>query len=128
MTEKAKEVEKMIAKVEKKKDLTRAQAIDYMLGVATGRLAALWRYDDSLAEGKTTKGILTTVGKKKRAEKTARISILPESHTAAKREKPTKKPAKRSAASEKPAKNKPAKKRKAKPVKEAEQLEISATA
>lgn len=78
--EKAKEVEKMIAKVEKKKDLTRNQAIDYMLGVATGRLAALWRYDESVPEGKTSKGILSTVGKKKRAEKTARISILPESH------------------------------------------------
>ncbi len=38
------EVEKMIAKVEKKKELSRPKAIEYMLEVATGRLAALWKY------------------------------------------------------------------------------------
>lgn len=75
--EKPKEVEKIIAKVMKKKDLTREQALDYMLGVATGRLSALWRYDDTLPEGKATKGILQVAGRKKRAPKTARISVLP---------------------------------------------------
>lgn len=74
MSEKAKEVETMINKVMSKKDLTRAAAIDYMLVVATGRLAALWRYDKTLPEGKATKGILTVVGRKKRAEKTPSIA------------------------------------------------------
>ena len=117
-----KEVEKMIAKVQRKKDLTREQALDYMLGVATGRLAALWRYDESLPEGKTTKGILALQGRKKRAEKTAKISILPES--ADKVAKPAKKVSK-TAASE-PSKKKPAKKRKSKKIVEPDaQLEIS---
>ena len=89
--EKTKEVEKMISKVEKKKDLSRAQAIDYMLGVATGRLNALWRYDDSLPVGKQTKGILQISGKKKRAPKVARISVLPlQDDTETPRKKPKK--------------------------------------
>lgn len=75
--EKTKEVEKMIGKVMAKKDLTRDQAVDYMLGVATGRLAALWRYDDSVPEGKSNKGILVVGGRKKRAPKSPRISVLP---------------------------------------------------
>lgn len=78
MTEKQKEVEKMITKVMKKKDLPRNAAMDYMLVVATGRLAALWRYDESVPEGKTTKGILALAGpRKKRAPKTPKISLLP---------------------------------------------------
>jgi hypothetical protein len=75
--EKIKDVEKMIAKVMKKKELARNAAIDYMLVVAAGRLAALWRYDDSLPEGKTSKGVLTATGRKKRAPKTPRIVTEP---------------------------------------------------
>lgn len=75
-TEKSKDVEKMIARVMKKKDIARPAAIDYMLAVATGRLAALWRYDESLPEGKTTKGVLTSTGRKKRAPKTPKIAAL----------------------------------------------------
>lgn len=67
-------VEKMIAKVMKKKEFERSEAIDYMLVVATGRLAALWRYDDSLPEGKKTKGILALSGRKKRAPKSPKIA------------------------------------------------------
>src|SRR6266571_2800751 len=78
MSEKIKDVEKMIIKVMKKKDLGRNAAIDYMLIIATGRLAALWRYDESLPEGKLNKGVLTLVGRKKRAPKTARIAALSE--------------------------------------------------
>jgi|SRR5213083_816730 len=74
MSEKIKDVEKMIAKVMKRKDLARAEAIDYMLVVATGRLAALWRYDESVPEGKPNKGVLALVGRKKRAPKTPKIS------------------------------------------------------
>lgn len=92
MSEKMKEVEKMIGKVMKKKDLSRAAAMDYMLGVATGRLAALWRYDDSLPEGKSTKGILQLSGRKKRAPKSPKISTLA---PAAETEKSAKKPAKK---------------------------------
>jgi hypothetical protein len=73
--EKLKVVEKMIEKVVKKKDLpTRAAAIDYMLIVATGRLAALWRYDDSLPEGKASKGVFALNGRKKPAPKTPKIA------------------------------------------------------
>jgi hypothetical protein len=75
--EKIRDVEKMIAKVMRKKDLARNAAIDYMLVVATGRLAALWRYDESLPEGKLTKGILTLSGRKKRAPKTPKI-VMPD--------------------------------------------------
>lgn len=74
MSDKLPAVEKMIAKVMKKKDLPRNAAIDYMLVVATGRLAALWRYDDSLPEGKKTKGVLALAGRKKRAPKSPKIA------------------------------------------------------
>lgn len=117
MSEKSKEVEKMIAKVERKKDLTRNQAIDYMLGVATGRLLALWRYDESLPEGKTNKGILQTAGRKKRAPKSTKITVLPDS---VKSERAAEKPEK------KPAKRKSAKKRKPKKDATPEQVEIAA--
>ena len=60
-------IEKMIEKVSKKKELKRDDAIKYMMAVATGRLAALWRYDDTLPEGKTSKGIFELHGKKKPA-------------------------------------------------------------
>jgi hypothetical protein len=124
MSEKSKEVEKMISKVEKKKDLTRNQAIDYMLGVATGRLAALWRYDESVPEGKHTKGILQLAGKKKRAPKTTKISVLPDSHAPEERPAKVAKPAKVSKRAKKA--TKPAKKRRtAKSSEETEQLEIS---
>lgn len=107
MTEKHKEVEKMIAKVMKKKDLSRNAAIDYMLGVATGRLSALWRYDDSLPVGKQSKGILQSVGRKKRAPKSKRISILPGADAdkpakASKADKPAKANAKRKKRKPKP--------------------------
>lgn len=97
MSEKMKEVEKMIAKVMKKRDLSRNAAIDYMLGVATGRLSALYRYDESLPEGKTTKGILQLSGRKKRAPKSPKISTLVPASAAAETEKPAKKPAKKRA-------------------------------
>lgn len=119
--EKTKEVEKMIAKVEKKKGLTRAQAIDYMLGVATGRLLALWRYDESLPEGKHSKGILTEAGRKKRAPKSQRIVVLPDS---GEEEKPKAKKAK----AEKPkAERKPKPKKRAPKKTKAEQIEIVGT-
>lgn len=117
--ERNKEVEKMIARVEKKKDLTHALAIEYMLGVATGRLAALWRYENSLPEGKVTKGILQVAGRKKRAEKTRKISALPVKDA---EETPKKKRAPKAAKEPKAEKSKkPAKKRKAK---KPEQIEI----
>lgn len=72
--EKLKEVEKMIAKVMKHKDCARAAAIDYMLIVATGRLLALRRYEDTLPEGKATKGVLSLAGRKKRAPKSPKIA------------------------------------------------------
>jgi hypothetical protein len=91
MSEKLKEVEKMIAKVMKKKDLaSRTAAIDYMLIVATGRLAALWRYDDSLPEGKTTKGVFALSGRKKPAAKTPKIA--PKVEVEASEPKPKAKP------------------------------------
>lgn len=121
--EKTKEVEKMIAKVEKKKDLTRAQAIDYMLGVATGRLLALWRYDESLPEGKTSKGILAVSGRKKRAEKSARIVVLPDDSEAPSKPK---KRAPKAAAKDKPKKAR--KPKKAKAEKDERQIEIVAAA
>jgi len=74
MSEQLPAVEKMIAKVMKRKEFTRAQAIAYMLLVATGRLSALWRYDDSLPEGKTSKGVILP-GKRKRAERSKPISF-----------------------------------------------------
>jgi hypothetical protein len=85
-----------------------------MLGVATGRLAALWRYDESLPEGKKSKGILAEVGRKKRAPKATRVVVLPE------KPEPKEKPAKEKPA--KPAKKKPAKKR---AKKAPEQIEIA---
>ena len=62
------EIDKMIAKVMKKKELKKDEAIAYMLAVATGRLAALWRYDDSLPDGKSSKGVRAP-GKRKAAER-----------------------------------------------------------
>lgn len=121
MSDKPKVVEAMISKVMRRKELTRNQAIDYMLGVATGRLNALWRYDDSVPEGKTTKGIMQSVKPKKRKPKVAKISILPTTD-----EKPTpKKTAAKSVKSAKKPKPKKSKKRKAAVV-EAAQLEIPA--
>lgn len=115
MSEKLKEVEKMIAKVMKKKDLSRNAAMDYMLIVATGRLAALWRYDESVPEGKTTKGILTLAGpRKKRAPKTPKIAP----------------PIERAEASEPPAKpkRKAAKKRAVKQVKSKSEAQLEIVA
>lgn len=91
MSEKIKDVEKMIAKVMKKKDLARNAAIDYMLIVATGRLAALWRYDETLPEGKTTKGILAVVGRKKRAPKTPKIAVPTDDQEVAPKKRPARK-------------------------------------
>ncbi len=73
--EKIKDVEKMIAKVVKRKELSRTAAIEYMLLIATGRLAALWRYDESVPDGKRNKGVLTTIGRRKRAPKTPKIGL-----------------------------------------------------
>lgn len=98
MSEKLKEVEKMIVKVMKKRDLSRNAAIDYMLIVATGRLAALYRYDDSLPEGKYSKGILALASpRKKRAPKTPKIapSVTAETKEAAPKTAKKRKPAKR---------------------------------
>lgn len=123
--EKPKEVEKMIARVEKKKDLTRAQAIDYMLGVATGRLAALWRYEESVPEGKTSKGVLQIAGRKKRAPKSAKITVLPETATA--KESKPKKRAPKPKAEIKEGKSKDAKPKKRAPkakTEESKQIEI----
>lgn len=75
-TEKSKQVEAMIVRVMKKKELTRNAAMDYMLAVATGRLSALWRYEDSVPEGKKTKGVFELRARKKVAEKTAKIDAL----------------------------------------------------
>ena len=74
-------VKKMIARVQKKKELTEPDAIAYMLGIATGRLAALWRYGTSLPEGKATKGVMVA-GRRKRAERTKPIRIPPPAQTA----------------------------------------------
>jgi hypothetical protein len=71
-----KEVEKMIASIMKHKECSKQDAIDHMLVVATGRLRALKRYDDSLPEGKTSKGILTTKGNRKRAERSAPVKVV----------------------------------------------------
>jgi hypothetical protein len=71
-------IEKMITKVMKKKDFDRAPAVAYMLAVATGRLAALWRYDETLPEGKQSKGIFAPKGKKKPAAKSAKILYAPD--------------------------------------------------
>ena len=95
MSEKIKDVEKMIAKVMKRKDLSRNAAIDYMLVVATGRLAALWRYDESVPEGKENKGVLTLAGRKKRAPKTPKIALPAESAAPPEPKKTPKKKAKR---------------------------------
>ena len=133
-----KEVESMVSKVMRKKDLERPEALAYMLGVATGRLAALWRYETSLPDGKTTKGILTVQGRKKRADKSKRISVLPpppDEEEAAKptkkRAKPAKKAPKSSAAptaAKKPAKKKPARKPKAQKIDGADsELHVSAS-
>lgn len=91
----------MITKVMKKKDLSRTAAIAYMLTVATGRLSALWRYDESLPEGKATKGVFELRARKKPAEKSPRIGA--------------------EAAAEKP-KRKPARKRKPKAVQQEQEL------
>lgn len=68
-------VKQMIARVMKKRELSEPDAIAYMLGVATGRLNALWRYDKTLPEGKTTKGVMVP-GKRKRAERAKAISTI----------------------------------------------------
>lgn len=100
MSEKLKEVEKMIVKVMKKKELTRNAAMDYMLGVATGRLLALWRYDETVPEGKKTKGILQLAGRKQRAPKSPKISTLTAAAPEPAKKKPTK-PAKKRARAKK---------------------------
>ena len=105
MSEKQKEVERMIAKVMKKKSLTRNEAMDYMLVVATGRLMALWRYDESVPEGKRNKGILTLAGRKKRAEKSPKISLPADAQAEAKPKRARKRAAAKKAA--KQAKSKP---------------------
>lgn len=118
-------IEKMIAKVMKRKDMDRSAAIVYMLGVATGRLAALWRYDDSLPDGKKTKGVLGLVGRKQRAPKSAKIVIPPPDESPKpKASKPAKPKAKPKAAKPKP--NPPA----PKPAKgeKGEQMEIATQA
>jgi hypothetical protein len=49
----------MIATVGKARGYTSEHdAIEYMLTVATGRLTALGRYEKSLPEGKSSKGVL----------------------------------------------------------------------
>lgn len=79
------QVNKMIARVMKKRGVSEAEAIEYMLTVATGRLAALWRYDDSLPEGKTSKGILVPKGNRKRAERSKPVkSVAPKAAAEAK--------------------------------------------
>lgn len=70
-------VQAAIKQVMKRKDLSEADAITYMMGVAAGRLKALWRYDDSLPEGKANKGILIAKGNRKRAERSKAIVTLP---------------------------------------------------
>src|SRR5215831_3107047 len=89
MSDKPKEIEKMIEKVMAHREFSRTAAIEYMLGVATGRLLALGRYDKTLPEGKRTKGVLTLAGRKKRAEKSPKISTLVPASAEA--EKPAKK-------------------------------------
>lgn len=75
------EVSKMIVRVMKKKDCKEPEAIEYMLAVATGRLAALWRYDNSLPDGKSSKGVRVP-GKKKAAVRVK--PIMTALHTEAK--------------------------------------------
>lgn len=90
------QVEKMISKIMSARECTRAQTIDYMLTVATGRLTALGRYTKTLPKGKATKGIFVQSGRKKPAPKSALVGAK---KTAAKSEKPAKrKPAKRKSA------------------------------
>lgn len=113
MSEKSKDVEKMIAKVMKKKDLTRNAAMDYMLAVGAGRLAALWRYDDTLPEGKNTKGVFELRARKKPAEKTSKIDALVVSDDTQAVDKPK-------------AKSKRKSKSKSKPQPKVEQIEIAA--
>lgn len=96
MSEKLKAVEKMIADIQKDKEISRAAAIDYMLIVATGRLKALGRYTDTLPEGKRKKGILTTIGRKKRAPKSPKIApVLTAAVNEVAKPKPKRKRAKR---------------------------------
>jgi len=73
----SKEVQAAIKQVQKRKELSEADAITYMMGVAAGRLKALWRYDETLPEGKASKGILIAKGNKKRAERSKAIVTLP---------------------------------------------------
>ncbi len=69
-------VKKMIARVMKKKNFaTEQEATVYMLTIATGRLAALWRYEESVPEGKSSKGVMVA-GKRKRAERKPPISTI----------------------------------------------------
>ena len=89
MTDFHKDIEKMISQVMNKRGLSRAAAIGYMLGVATGRLNALKRYGKTLPEGKDTKGILRIVGRKKVAPKAPRITtpVVPPKRKPAKKRK-----------------------------------------
>jgi len=69
------QVEKMIVKVMKNRELKRDDAIAYMLGVATGRLTALKRYSDTVPEGKTSKGVMVPSGRKKRADRSKAVKV-----------------------------------------------------
>ena len=69
------QVEKMIAKVMKGREVKRDDAIAYMLGVATGRLTALKRYADTVPEGKSSKGVMVPSGRKKRAERSKPVKV-----------------------------------------------------
>lgn len=53
-----KDVEKMITKVMKRKDLSRGAAMHYIMALGVGKLLAQERYTASLPEGKASKGIL----------------------------------------------------------------------
>ena len=67
------QVEKVIKQVIKRRDCTEKEAIAYMLKVAAGRLSALYRYDETLPDGKASKGVFELKGRKKPAKKTPLI-------------------------------------------------------
>lgn len=48
----------MIISVMRKKEISRAAAIDYILAIGTGKLLAQARYNASVPEGKPNKGLL----------------------------------------------------------------------
>lgn len=60
-------VTKMIERVAKRRECSQAEAIEYMLDVATGRLAALWKYAKESDEKKPAKK--KSAPKKKKAAK-----------------------------------------------------------